>query len=106
MPPKLNRSALKPKASYKGVWVAVGVVTAIFTALYPIAVYPYFHIKEYRECFSSFDQCLFLFSVTDILLYIGFAEDAQKSNRVGISREQVQPGNMRVWSDPFTPRDA
>lgn len=49
MSPKLNRAQLKPKSSYKGVWVAVGVVTAIFTALYPIAVYPYFHIKEYRK---------------------------------------------------------
>lgn len=47
---------------------------------------------------------VFLFNTTAFV--IGFpTEDAQKSNRVGIPREQVQPGNMRVWSDPFAPKD-
>lgn len=61
MPPKMNLK-LKTKPSYKGAWVALGVVTAIFTALYPIAVYPYFHIKEYRKLLFSLDQCL-LFAI-------------------------------------------
>lgn len=33
------------------------------------------------------------------------AEEAQKVNRAGIDREEVQPGHMRVWSDPFAPRE-
>ncbi|KAI2802308.1 hypothetical protein RDWZM_010274 [Blomia tropicalis] len=70
--------AYKIKQGYKGLFLGIGVVTAILGALYPIAVYPYFHIKDYQQ--------------------------AQRVNRADIDREKVQPGNMRVWSDPFAPR--
>jgi len=28
-------------------------------------------------------------------------KNAQKVSRAGIRQEDIQPGNMRVWSDPF-----
>ncbi|XP_049791398.1 small integral membrane protein 20 [Schistocerca nitens] len=44
-------------------------------ALYPIVIYPMQHIQEYKEM--------------------------QKTTRKGIKQEEIQPGNMKVWSDPF-----
>jgi len=52
-----------------------GLVGVIGAVAYPIAVYPMMHIDEYKEI--------------------------QKRNRRGVSQEEVQPGNMKVWSDPF-----
>lgn len=31
------------------------------------------------------------------------AEEAQRKNRRDIDQQSIQPGNMRVWSDPFQP---
>ncbi|KAF8781963.1 Small integral membrane protein 20 like protein [Argiope bruennichi] len=43
--------------------------------LYAVVVYPYLHIDEYKEI--------------------------QKITRAGIDQEKIQPGGMKVWSDPF-----
>ncbi|XP_035208737.1 small integral membrane protein 20-like [Stegodyphus dumicola] len=55
-----------------------GIVGFIGAALYPIVIYPYFHVDEYKE--------------------------VQKINRAGIDQEAIQPGGMKVWTDPFDRR--
>ncbi|GFW24615.1 small integral membrane protein 20 [Trichonephila clavipes] len=52
-----------------------GIAGLIGAALYPVVIYPYFHIDEYKEI--------------------------QKVTRAGIDQETVQPGGMKVWTDPF-----
>lgn len=79
-----------------GVWIALGMIGAICGALYPIVIYPYLHIDEYS-------QYLVIYPLSQIL--ISFLEEIQKKNRAGIDQETIQPANMRVWSDPFAPRD-
>ncbi|XP_035792861.1 small integral membrane protein 20-like [Anopheles albimanus] len=56
-----------------------GIVGIIALACYPIIVHPMMHPEEYKK--------------------------VQKINRAGIKQEDIQPGNMRVWSDPFKPRE-
>ncbi|KFM67044.1 hypothetical protein X975_03165, partial [Stegodyphus mimosarum] len=55
-----------------------GITGFIGAALYPIVIYPYFHVDEYKE--------------------------VQKVNRAGIDQEAIQPGGMKVWTDPFDRR--
>lgn len=55
-----------------------GLVAALGAALYPIAIHPYLHIDEYKEI--------------------------QKESRKNIDQASVQPGGMKVWSDPFERR--
>lgn len=57
-----------------GVFVG-SMVGLIGLAVYPIIIYPYFHIDEYKEI--------------------------QKITRKNIDQESIQPGGMKVWSDPF-----
>lgn len=57
-----------------GVFIG-GIVGFISAALYPIVVYPMMHVDEYKK--------------------------AQAINRQGINQEEIQPGNMKVWTDPF-----
>ncbi|KAK9739817.1 protein of unknown function (DUF4538) [Popillia japonica] len=52
-----------------------GLVGLIGLAVYPAVIYPMLHIDEYKEI--------------------------QKQNRKGLKQEDIQPGNMKVWSDPF-----
>ncbi|GJQ74065.1 hypothetical protein Trydic_g18987 [Trypoxylus dichotomus] len=52
-----------------------GLVGIIGLAVYPVVIYPMLHIDEYKEI--------------------------QKQNRRGIRQEDIQPGNMKVWTDPF-----
>ncbi|KAH9394201.1 protein of unknown function (DUF4538) [Tyrophagus putrescentiae] len=70
---------LKTKPSPRGVLMPLAIVGAIIAALYPIAIHPYLHIEQYQK--------------------------SQKVNRSGVNRQAVQPGGMRVWSDPFEPRN-
>ncbi|XP_075234253.1 small integral membrane protein 20 [Lycorma delicatula] len=49
-----------------------GVLGVVF---YPIFIYPMMHVDEYKKI--------------------------QEYNRRGIKQEEIQPGGMRVWSDPF-----
>ncbi|GFT22803.1 small integral membrane protein 20 [Nephila pilipes] len=55
-----------------------GIVGLIGAAVYPVVIYPYFHIDEYKEI--------------------------QKVTRAGIDQEAIQPGGMKVWTDPFAPK--
>ncbi|XP_063696272.1 small integral membrane protein 20 [Culicoides brevitarsis] len=57
-----------------GVFVG-SIVGLIGLACYPIIIYPMMNPEEYKEI--------------------------QKKTRAGIKQEDIQPGNMRVWSDPF-----
>ncbi|XP_042867941.1 small integral membrane protein 20-like [Penaeus japonicus] len=52
-----------------------GLVGFISAALYPIIIYPMMHVDDYKK--------------------------SQAENRKGINQEEIQPGNMKVWSDPF-----
>ncbi|KAL1460047.1 hypothetical protein WDU94_011987 [Cyamophila willieti] len=54
-----------------------GLVGSIGLAMYPVIIKPMFDNTEYKEI--------------------------QKIVRAGINQEEIQPGNMRVWSDPFKP---
>ncbi|XP_058116418.1 small integral membrane protein 20 [Anopheles ziemanni] len=55
-----------------------GIVGIIGLACYPIIVHPMMNPEQYKK--------------------------VQQINRAGIKQEEIQPGNMRVWSDPFKPR--
>ncbi|KAH7644562.1 small integral membrane protein 20 [Dermatophagoides farinae] len=68
----------RSRNGYKGALIVAGFVGTVLIALYPIFIYPYFNIEKYQK--------------------------TQHENRKGINREEIQPGNMRVWSDPFIPR--
>lgn len=50
-------------------------MTSITVALYPIAIEPMMNPEKYKKI--------------------------QKITREGINQEQIQPGHMKVWSDPF-----
>ncbi|XP_044258707.1 small integral membrane protein 20 isoform X1 [Tribolium madens] len=52
-----------------------GLVGVIGLVLYPIAIDPMLNTEKYKKI--------------------------QERNRKGIKQEDVQPGNMKVWSDPF-----
>ncbi|XP_024080337.1 small integral membrane protein 20 isoform X2 [Cimex lectularius] len=52
-----------------------GIVGAIGIALYPIVVSPMLYPEEYKRI--------------------------QSVGRKDIRQEDIQPGNMKVWSDPF-----
>ncbi|XP_063909755.1 small integral membrane protein 20 [Zophobas morio] len=51
------------------------IVGVIGLALYPIVVHPMLNTEHYKKI--------------------------QERNRQGIRQEDIQPGNMKVWSDPF-----
>ncbi|XP_007887257.1 small integral membrane protein 20 [Callorhinchus milii] len=52
-----------------------GFLAAVTAALYPVYIHPLMHIEQYKQ--------------------------QQKVNRTGINQEEIQPGGMKVWSDPF-----
>ncbi|KAE8744029.1 hypothetical protein FOCC_FOCC009313, partial [Frankliniella occidentalis] len=58
--------------------VTVGIVAALGLASYGVIIYPMQHAEEYRK--------------------------VQESWRADIDRDKIQPGGMRVWSDPFQER--
>lgn len=53
------------------------IVGVVCVAVYPIVVSPYLHPEKWKQM--------------------------SKDNREmhGINQEEIQPGNMKVWSDPF-----
>ncbi|XP_055601009.1 small integral membrane protein 20 [Uranotaenia lowii] len=55
------------------------IVGIIGITCYPIIVEPMINPEQYRK--------------------------VQKVNRSSVKQEEIQPGNMRVWSDPFKPRE-
>uniref|UniRef100_A0A131Y5W2 Putative secreted protein n=1 Tax=Ixodes ricinus TaxID=34613 RepID=A0A131Y5W2_IXORI len=67
---------MKPPPSGARLSIILGGFVAILgAALYPIAIHPYLHSDEYKQI--------------------------QKETRKGIDQASVQPGGMKVWSDPF-----
>ncbi|CAH0591568.1 unnamed protein product [Chrysodeixis includens] len=52
-----------------------GFVGMIGLALYPIAISPMIDVSKYKEI--------------------------QKEARKNIRQEDIQPGNMKIWTDPF-----
>lgn len=52
-----------------------GFVGFIAAALFPIVIRPMINVEEYRKI--------------------------QAANRALIKQEEIQPGNMKVWTDPF-----
>ncbi|XP_065157049.1 small integral membrane protein 20 [Atheta coriaria] len=65
--------------SYWRGWRYTALITSIVgvigITIYPIAIYPMQHIEEYKAI--------------------------QKENRRNVIQSEIQPGNMKVWSDPF-----
>jgi len=53
------------------------IVGAIGVAIYPIIVSPYLHPEKWQTMSKEMRE------------------------RAGIKQENIQPGNMKVWSDPF-----
>ncbi|XP_077984917.1 small integral membrane protein 20-like isoform X2 [Glandiceps talaboti] len=59
----------------KNVWVIAGLLAFLGGSLFPIIVSPMMNPKKWQ--------------------------DLQKETRKGIKQEEIQPGGMKVWSDPF-----
>ena len=56
------------------------IVGVVALATYPIIISPYLYPEEWRKM------------------------SAEMRARQGIKQEDIQPGNMKVWSDPFDRR--
>lgn len=57
-------------------FVYIGSIVGILgITLYPIVIEPMMNVDRYKEI--------------------------QKQTRKGIKQEEIQPGNMKVWTDPF-----
>uniref|UniRef100_A0A6M2DW74 Putative secreted protein n=1 Tax=Xenopsylla cheopis TaxID=163159 RepID=A0A6M2DW74_XENCH len=65
-------------SSWKSWAIIGGLVGATACAIYPIIIHP--------------------------MLYPDYWKKQQKQNRAGIIQENIQPGDMKVWSDPFDRR--
>ncbi|XP_067661479.1 small integral membrane protein 20-like [Haliotis asinina] len=63
------------KYQVRNVLVLGALVGGIGLTLYPIMIQPYMHPEEWQKM--------------------------QKHTREGIDRESIQPGGMKVWSNPF-----
>lgn len=63
------------KSNYKVVAITL---IGVLGALCPIYIFPLYQIQSYKNI--------------------------QKEARAGIDQEEIQPGGMRVWSDPFLPK--
>ncbi len=70
------------------------IVGFIGLAIYPIIIEPVLHPDKY----SIYLRKYFDFS---IIPFLDLLEAIQAKNRAGIKQEEIQPGNMKVWSDPF-----
>lgn len=55
--------------------LVIAMLGAVTLALYPIAIAPFFNQDKWKNI--------------------------QSEARKGIHQEDVQPGNMKVWTDPF-----
>ena len=95
---KLNKQAqAKQPAKIKGFIICAGLVGAVIAALYPVYFYPKMHISDYRKCPSRYHLTV----SDDRLSFSMIIEEIQKQTRKGIKQEDIQPGNMNVWRDPF-----
>ncbi|XP_076447037.1 small integral membrane protein 20-like [Babylonia areolata] len=64
---------------WRSIVAIVAVVGGICAATYPIMVAPYINPEPWRQ--------------------------KQDVGRVGIDREKIQPGGMKVWTDPFNRKE-
>lgn len=64
---------------WRYVAVVGGLTGLIFAAIYPTIIDPYFHPEKWQKI--------------------------QKVAREGINREDIQPGGMKIWTDPFAKKD-
>ncbi|CAM9208055.1 unnamed protein product [Lampetra fluviatilis] len=87
-----------------------GFVTALAVTLYPIAIHPFLNIARFRECCrrtvrTSMGLCVSesvgLCVSESMALCV---KVVQKVNRDGVDQESIQPGGMKVWSNPFEPK--
>ncbi|XP_033632044.1 small integral membrane protein 20-like isoform X2 [Asterias rubens] len=62
----------------KNTAIIAGLVGFIGLALYPVVVSPAINPRKWQA--------------------------VQKETRKGVDQQSIQPGGMRVWSDPFGPR--
>ncbi|XP_078481590.1 small integral membrane protein 20-like [Ciona intestinalis] len=60
--------------------VAIAFIVSVGVALYPIYVFPLYHVEKYQKI--------------------------QDDTRKEIDQKKVQPGGMRVWSNPFEPKSS
>jgi hypothetical protein len=67
-----------PRFGTRNSLIIAGFVGFIGLALYPIVIAPIVNPKKWQN--------------------------VQKETRKGIDQASIQPGGMRVWSDPFKPR--
>lgn len=63
-----------PRGLHAGIIIG-GFAAAVCVALYPIIIHPYLNAQDYKQI--------------------------QKQTRKDIDQESIQPGGMKVWSDPF-----
>lgn len=61
--------------SWKSTVAVCSVIGGLAVATYPIIIAPYMDPKPWKEI--------------------------QRVSREGIDREKIQPGGMKVWTDPF-----
>jgi hypothetical protein len=73
-------------------------VGAIALTLYPIAIQPMLDPQKYKDIQKQT-------RAVDLILANKFMQKNLCSffNLQGIDQEKIQPGNMRVWSNPFEP---
>lgn len=65
----------KQPRSYKNTALILGLIGAIGAAIYPAIIYPMMYPEGYKKI--------------------------QATARANIKQEDIQPGNMKVWTDPF-----
>ncbi|BFZ24426.1 hypothetical protein BsWGS_27466 [Bradybaena similaris] len=61
--------------TWKSSLVVCAIIGGLAAATYPIIIAPYLNPKPWKEI--------------------------QRIGREGIDREKIQPGGMKVWTDPF-----
>ncbi|XP_026475035.1 small integral membrane protein 20 [Ctenocephalides felis] len=49
----------------------------------------------------GFTGCAIYPIIIHPMLYPNYWKEQQKKNRSGIIQENIQPGDMKVWTDPF-----
>jgi len=76
--PKSMKQQKSLFSKYKGLSSSIILVSGISLAVGVAILFPYFAQDYFKE--------------------------KQQENRRGINQDSVQPGGMRIWSDPYKPR--
>lgn len=79
----MPKRAPQPRPRFRMRYDALGwfalIGGAVLLAMTPIAIYPYFNPGAYQE------------------------KQNEIREKAGIKQEDIQPGGMNIWSDPFGP---